>query len=368
MSFIPPMDREWMGKSLQEFMPILQGQRGKRVLANPFVAGHSAMLHNKTLYDYYTNPEFGCEINLNAFQFYDTVPMLMWIYAVYWCDDFGGKIKWPVGRMSAPAIIDYPYTTPELAEKYEVVSAEELYKGPTWSKHGVALEAAKKLLGPAFGPWSFVYEMFVRVAYLVSPEKALLWVHKHPELVHKLLRKVVDQSVIMNKMVSDKYGSAAIITASLLANSGTMSPKQCDEFNIRYCKEMVEKSLKAGAGPSVLYHLCGDHGKDWPLHADLPSTPPSIMHVAYDGLKPADLTKVSEKFGDKFILLGNMDTALMQRGTPNQVYEESKRMVIKYKPIPRYLHGLACECPPFAPPANVMAFMKAAKDHGKISD
>ncbi len=136
----------------------------------------------------------------------------------------------------------------------------------------------------------------------------------------------------------------------------------------KYCKEMVEKSIKAGAGQGVFYHLCGDHGKDWPLHEDVPTPPGSLMHVAYDGLKPADLTKVAEVFGNRCALLGNVDTALIQRGTPNQVYEEAKRHVLAYKDFEKgFVAGLACECPPLAPPANVMAFMRANKEFGVLS-
>lgn len=209
--------------------------------------------------------------------------------------------------------------------------------------------------------------MFVIAAYWVSPEKLFIWVHKRPELAHKMLRKAVEHSVNVNTIVAKKYGSAFIITASLLANSSTMTPKQCREFNIVYLKEMIERSLKAGAGPGIWYHLCGDHEYDWPLHEDVPITPATIMHVAYEGLKPADLTKVIKVFGNKCALFGNVHTTLMLRGTPKEVYEEAKRQVLTYKESPKgFILGCACECPSFSPPANVQAFMRAAKDFGKL--
>jgi uroporphyrinogen decarboxylase len=304
---------------------------------------------------------------MDTMAFYKSMPMLMWIYATYWCEDFGGKIKFPTGRMSAPAIIEYPYEDPAKAEGYEVVDAETLSKGPTMKRHWEALEACKKLSGPAFSPYQFVYEMFVRVAYLVSPEKALLWVHKRPELVHKLLRKVVDQSVVQNKMVADKYGHTMIITASLLASSQTMSTQQCKEFNINYLKEMGDKSMKAMSVSGFFYHLCGDHGKDWPLHEDCPTPPGTIFHVAYDGHKSADLTEVAKVFGKRCALLGNTDTALVARGTPAQIYEEVKRQTLAYKNFEKgYIASLACELPPFTAPANVKAFMRAAEENGKL--
>lgn len=363
---MPPIDQEWT-TSFERMGAMLQGQKVDQILGNPILIGHAAYIHNRTLYDFYTKPALGVELMLNASQSYGTMPNLQWFYAVYWCEDFGGKIRFPTGRMSAPAIEEYPYKTPEEAEKYEVLDADELRKRLTWKRHEEALEAQKKLLGPLFSPYQFVYEMFIRVSYLVSPEKALLLSHKNPELIHKLLKKVVEQSIIQNKMVADQYGSVFILTSSLLANSSTMSPQQCREFNIKYCKEMVEKSMKAASCTGVSYHLCGDHGKDWPLHEDVPTPPGTIMHVAYDGLKSADLTKVAKVFGNRCALLGNLDTAMMMRGTPAQVYEQTKKDVLAYKNFQKgFIAGTACECPPFAPPANVMAFMRAVNEYGKV--
>jgi len=367
MNWYPDVDWEWIKREGSPIQAMFSGQPYDRIGGNPFVIGHAAMIHGKTLYDLYTNPKLGVEMLVNASRFYNTAPMLMWLYAVYWNEDYGGELKWPVGRMSAPGIIKYPAMTPEAAEKIQPLSAEEMTKGPTMKKHWEALDTAQKILGPAFTPWQFVYEMFVVGAYWVSPENLLMWVHKEPSLVKDIMRKVVEHSVTANKLVADKYGSATIITASLLANSSTMSPAQCREFNIVYLKDMMEKSLKAGAGPGALYHLCGDHGQDYQLHHDVPTPPGTIMHVAYDGLQPANLCEVAKIFENKCALLGNMDTSLMFRGTPKQVYEASKDQVLRYKNFKKgFIAGLACECPPFAKPANVEAFMRAVHDHGKI--
>lgn len=367
MSWMAPLDTEWFKTDLERLGKHAMGIPGDRIDVNPSAMGHAAILHGKTLYDHYTKPSLGVELMLDTNMFYKSAPPVMWLYAVYWCEDFGGKIKFPTGRMSAPAIVEYPYKTPEEAEKYEVLDANALNKGPTMARHWEGLEAQKKVMGPAFNPFQFVYEMFVRVAYLVSPEKALLWVHKSPDLVHKLLRKVVDQSVIQNKMVADKYGHTMVLTASLLASSQTMSTKQCQEFNINYLKEMAEKTMKACSVTGFWYHLCGDHGKDWPLHADVPTPGNTVMHVAYDGHKPANLLEVAKVFENKCAILGNTDTALLARGTPAQIYEQVKKEVLAYKHFKKgYTASLACELPPFTVPTNVMAFMRAGIENGKL--
>jgi len=361
-----PLKQEWLEVEGGNLQRMLGGAGHDHVPINPFIIGHAAPLHGKTVYEYYTEPALGVEMTISAAQFYDAAPMTMWLYAIYWAEDYGAVLKWPEARMSAPAISEYPAETPELAEQIEPLSPEEMTKGPTMTRHWEALEAYKKIMGPAFTPYQFVYEMFVNVAYWVGPENLLMWVHSEPELVKDLMGKVVEHSVTANELVVKEYGGAMIIASSLLANSSTLAPETCREFNIVYLKDMVEKSIKKGAGP-VLYHLCGDHGEDYPLHHDVPTPQGSVMHVAYDGQKPADLCKVAEVFEDKCCLLGNTDTIPIHIGTPEQNYETAKRETQAYKNFKNgFIAGLACECPTFAPPANVQAWIRGVKEEGEL--
>ncbi|MBC7121275.1 MAG: hypothetical protein H5T33_06875 [Candidatus Methanosuratus sp.] len=90
---------------------MFQGQKVDQILGNPILIGHAAYIHNRTLYDF-AKPALGVELMLNASQSYGTMPNLQWIYAVYWCEDFGEKIRFSAGRMSATAI-ESPYRTRE---------------------------------------------------------------------------------------------------------------------------------------------------------------------------------------------------------------------------------------------------------------
>lgn len=344
-----------------------RGEVPDRIPAAPMCMGQAAILHGYTLYDYYTKPEMGVEWLIHAGQMFDAEILPMWLYATYWVEDYGGTLKMPVGRMAAPAMIEPACKTLEDAENLEVLDLKELSKGPTMQRHWKALETAEKLLGPYFAPWSFPYEVFIQVAYWVGPERAVLLVKKDPKLLHRLLKKAVEHCVNVNTLVAEKYGSAFIMCSSLLA-SNTLSREQNIEFNITYLKDMLEKSLDNGAGPGIMYHLCGDHKVDWDLHKDMPMTPATLMHVAYDGKQPMDINKVMSVFGDKCAILGNVDTALMQLGTPKEVYDATKAQVLAGKESPKgFMAGNACEIPPFAPAANTYAFVKAVKDHGKLS-
>jgi len=363
---LAPINERKLKESVERGNAFFMGEVPDRIPSMPLVIGKAGLDHGYTLYDFYTKPDLGVDTLMGAKMMYDCEMNPMWLYATYWAEDYGATIKFPTGRMSAPALVEPACKTLEEAENLEVLDLKELSKGPTMQRHWVALERAEKLLGPYFGAWSFPYEVFVQVAWWVGPERACLLVAQEPQLMHRLLKKAVEHCVNVNAIVAEKYGSSFIAASSLLS-SNTLSPKQCVEFNIDYLSDMIKKSLDAGAGPGIFYHLCGDHATDWELHKDVPMTPATLMHIAYEGKNPIDLHKVIDVYGKKCCILGNVDTTLLQIGTPAEVYEASKQQVLIGKEAEKgFYAGTACEVPPFMPTANVFAFNQAVKDHGAL--
>ena len=369
---IPPFDREKAKKETEQYLALADGAQPDRIVANPLVMGQSALLHGKTINDWYTKPKIGAQMLLNAVTCYN-VPLLpiasTWAYGTAWCEDYGGEVKWPTGNAGAPGIAKHPYSKPEEVDSFQAQTPEEISKGPTYAKLWEAMEVTKKTLGPLFNGWGCPYEPFVIASYWFGPEQMLLWVNREPKLLKDLVSKTVEFLVNANELAARKYGGANLIVASLLANSQTMSPQNCWDFSLRYTKEMVEKSLKAGAGPIVWYHQCGDHEGDCKLHADLPLPKGSIMHPTYWGLKPAPLAETAKIFGSKCIVMGNVDTASFLNKTSSEIYEESKQQVEQGKSSgfkKGFIAGIGCEMPPYAPYANVEAFMRAVREHGKL--
>lgn len=352
-------------KQMGTMMNMVTGQDYDQCPINPFYMGHSAIAHGHTLYEYYTEPEKAIAWSLDIARMYQAVPNLMSLYATYWCEDYGGTIKMPTGRMSAPAVLTHPATTPDLADKLQPLTAEELAKGPTMKLHMRGQRAVEKYIGKDYTPMQFIYEPFVVASYWVSPESLLMWVHQEPDLVHDIMKKVETHCINACEAVSKAFDGKPFqtICATLLANSSTMSKSQCKEFATDHMKKALEKIVKIGAGSTgIFYHQCGDHAEDWDLCADMPFPTGSIMHVAYDGLKPFDLTKAAKVYENKAIMLGNFDTILAQGGTPKQIYDTAYDMMMRYKHFNKgFIMGMACECPPFMSAANLSAFVSGSK-------
>lgn len=348
------------------------GQDYDHVPINPVIMGHAGVAHGQSLLAYYTEPEKAIAWQFGVARMYGTVPNPNYLYATYWNEDYGGTIKMPTGRMSAPGILTYPADTPDKADKLQPLSPEELAKGPTMKLHTRGLKAAESYIGKDYTPMQFIYEPFVIGSFWVSPENMLMWCFQDPSLVHSVMRKVVEHSVNACELVSNMYDGKPFMTqcATLLANSSTMSVEQCKEFATDYLKDALERIVKIGAGSTgIFYHQCGDHGQDYHLCQDMPFPTGSVMHVAYDGLEPFDLTKAAKVYENKVALLGNFDTALAFRGTPKQIYDAAYVQAMKYKHFKKgFIAGMACECPPFISAANLEAYVRGSRDGGKLKE
>ena len=351
---------------------MIRGEDFDHVPINPMVMGYSAVAHGHTLHDFYTNPEQSMIWQLELAGQYGIMPNLNWNYAVYWCEDYGGTVKMPTGRMSAPGILTYPATTPEEVEKLEVLSPEEINNGPTMALHARGLRAMENIIGKKYKPWQFIYEPFAIGSFWTSPEMLLMWVYQDPDLVHALMRKVVEHEVNACQAVSDLYPGKPFMTmcSTLLANSSTMSVDQCKEFATDHMKGALERIVKIGGGSTgIFYHQCGDHADDYHLCADMPFPTGSTMHIAYEGLEPFDLMKAAKIYEDKCTLLGNVDTALAFRGRPERIYKAAREQAERYKHFKNgFIAGMACECPPFIPKENFEAFVRGSKDGGSMKD
>jgi uroporphyrinogen decarboxylase len=67
----------------------------------------------------------------------------------------------------------------------------------------------------------------------------------------------------------------------------------------------------------------------------------------------------------KDMIIGNLEPAIIQTGTPDQVYEATRRVVEQGKKLPTgFIFAPGCELPPMVSLENVKAMNKAVEDHG----
>lgn len=359
-----PIDQDWLEKAGNLWTTPWADTPSERVTVDPIILSHAASMFRKSPGYFYKNPEEAVRMVCHTCELYDVTPVGHYLYADYWGEDYGGELKFQ--ESAPPGMQKRPITTPEDVDNFEVLSPEELAKGPSCTRHFRALDTCKEEYPQMFAPITQLAGTMELATNWAAIEDVFMWMITDPDLVDRLCSKAVDHMVNASKVTADRYGANVMITGSVVASGDLMDREQIKRFSYNPVSKAVRKVLNEGAGPGIYYHLCGNHSDDFDLWKDAPMSPFTIVQIGYDGKEIFPTSKLVENFGDRCTCFGTVDTKLVDRGTPAQVYEQAKQQVLAGKDSPRgFILGTACECPTNAPPANVHAIVKAAKDHGK---
>ncbi len=359
-----PIDKDWIENAGKLWTTPWVDKPSDRVIVDPIILSHAAALFRKNAGYFYSNPEEAVRMVCAACELYDVTPVGHYLYADYWGADYGAEMK--VQANAPPGITKRPFKTPEDVDKLEVLSPEELAKGPTLTTHFRALDTVQKEYPQMFAPITQLAGAMEVATNWVAIEDVFMWMITEPEVVDKLCAKASDHMVNACQATYNRYGSNVMITGSVIASGDLMERDQIKRFNYKPVTRAVRKVMNAGAGPGIYYHLCGNHSDDYDMWKDAPMSPFTIVQVGYEGQNIFPTSKLVKHFGDRCTCFGTVDTKLVDRGTPAQVYAQAKEQVSAGKDSPRgFILGTACECPTNAPPVNVHALVKAAKDFGK---
>ena len=283
-------------------------------------------------------------------------PMMIAAVGSAW--DFGGDIKWPTSQYAqAPTVVRYAAPTEEEAWNVQV---PDVRKAPMVARMVEVGKLVEKS-GAKFVNFS-VKGPFDCAAQICGVEQFCRWMMKRPELAHRLLRVAVDYSMEFVRYWVDTFGlehsNLAFTGAPTTANQ-IISPKHFEEFALPYIKEVHEKMIAMGI-KHILCHICGEQNLNLPYWAQIPMGDPGIVSFGHE----VDLEDASKYFPND-VLCGNVEPAVIQMGTPEEVYELSRICIEKGRKHPGgFMLAPGCELPPLAPRNNVWMMMKAINDFG----
>jgi uroporphyrinogen decarboxylase len=141
-----------------------------------------------------------------------------------------------------------------------------------------------------------------------------------------------------------------------LAGPDVVSPKLFNRFARPY-EERLVRDL-AAEGIFTVIHICGDTTRilDFLSQYDF---------CGFELDYKTDPLKAKTTAGARHVLFGNIDpSAVIARGTPEQVHEETSRLIAEWKPGGRFILNAGCAIPPNTPSENVRALIEAAHQEG----
>ena len=151
-------------------------------------------------------------------------------------------------------------------------------------------------------------------------------------------------------------GLISVALDTLLASWSGLSRSLWEEIEGPFVKEIADAIRKKGG--IVFIHNCGDG----------PFFDSQIKFMAPAAISFAELPddckerkELKNKYGDQVILVGNINTSLLSRGTPEEIKAECRQIIEDLAPEGNFVLAPGCEFPPNAPFKNAEAIIEAAR-------
>lgn len=199
----------------------------------------------------------------------------------------------------------------------------------------------------AIGPYSLA-------GRLLDMTEIMILCYEEPEMVETVLEKAT-QFLIKYVQAFKDAGANGVVLAEPAA--GLLSPNLIEEFSTPYVtklREAVEDEHFL-----VIYHNCGNIQ---PLLEKIKD----VDAKAYSFGNAIDIEEALKVIPEDRMVIGNIDPAgVLRNGTPELVYEETKKLLEKCSKYPNFVIASGCDIPPMTPFENLDAFFRAIEDFEK---
>jgi hypothetical protein len=187
--------------------------------------------------------------------------------------------------------------------------------------------------------------------------------YEAPHHLEKIWDERVDYAVMRNSVYAEYQLAPVMQFCEDLSYKGGLliSPEHIRKYFIPRLKRTIQPLKEAGI--KLIFHCDGN----------LMDILEDLIEAGIDGLNPIDPSAgmdigfIKQKYGDKLILVGNVDgSRILPFGTPEEVREEVASCIRKASPGGGHLIQCGCgELMPDVPLENALAYFNAVEEFGK---
>lgn len=271
--------------------------------------------------------------------------------------DFGGKVRMPQGRYEGALVVtEHPATTEAEVDRLRLPDPK------TAGRIEKAMHFARLQADHGLPVYFFSRSPFTMAANIVGIDLFLRWTMKKPDLCQKLLELSLAHISNVLSLWVETFGADKVFAwmSSPSESNQLVSPRTVKKFAIPFHEAYHHRLRELGVGRFGL-HICGEQNLNLPALAESAPWPhPSVLSFGHE----VDLETAAAHF-PKDIIFGNIEPAVIQTGTPEQVYDLCREAIEKGKKAPGgFILGPGCGMPVNAPPVNVYAMTRAVNDFG----
>jgi len=306
----------------------------------------------------YNDPEksFYSQIGTAEQYGWDNIPLNMGA-TVQGAMDFGGDVQLPDSDYQQGIIVkSYPVKTeddvanlrlPDRKLAGRIARTKEFAR--LQEKHGMPV-------------WFTSRSPFTLAADMCGLHQFCRWMLKKPDLCHQVIKVALAHIVNVIEDWVGTFGAEKLFVyiPSPSESNQLISPKQFEKFALPYHARFHDH-LRAMGIKRFMFHICGEQNLNLPYLAEFSAWPhPSILSFGHE----VDI-EVAAKYFPEDIIYGNVEPAIIQAGSTQQVYEFCRLAIDKgRKAQGGFILGPGCSFPPEAPPLNAFALARAVNDFG----
>lgn len=182
-----------------------------------------------------------------------------------------------------------------------------------------------------------------------------------PKVIDEMCKKIYDSFLENSKRLIDA-GADAIYTGSDVADNRApfFNREQQQRWYFPYLRKFSDYLHSQGV-PAIL-HTDGNIDL---LLEDIRNSGVDGLQ-AIDPLAGMDIRRVQEFMENRVTLCGNLDCGIMLTATPDQVYEEAKRILLECREYPGFIFGNSNAVAIETPIENYRAMLEAWHKYGSI--
>lgn len=279
--------------------------------------------------------------------------------------ELGGEIKLPKGEFDqAPSVVRHAATTEEEAMALKVPDdLSERAMVP------IVKQLAQLLLAqnPQRGAWRLVLHLegtFTFASNMVGAATLARWVIKKPDAANHVLGVARDYIIKLGAYYKSLYGTDNILiwSGEPTSSNQLISPKIFEKYVSPFNLAVHEKVLGMGF-PHYFKHICGDQKMNLPYWSRIPLSRPGYKGFASFGPEVELTEGAAARPND--VIVGNLQPSHILAHTPEEVYQETRKIIEIGKKLPNgFMFSAGCAVPPIAPPENMLAITRALDDFG----
>lgn len=344
--------------SSERMQKLSNGEKIDRVPVIPHMGIYAAKICNIPYDEYYLNPDIAYQTQTWALEIHNHDGGYGYSIPEGYAQEFGGEIEIVKGFSSiVPKVIRRPI------EKFSDLDKLEFPKIEDGFSSGRILKFNKNKYRDGHGISITAGSAMSIAVQLVGMENLMRAMIRDPKFVHAIMDFCSEFLIYMAKFYKKEFKDIDIVggAAYPVESSVIIPPKKFEEFSVPYINKVFEAYRNMGIKIGSI-HLCGDHYGNLPIWKDMIKLEKRTIITTGSEM---DLKEVTKILGDDNIMGGNLRNATLESGNYKDVYEEAKKLILKYKDLPGgYILTPDCDLTVSCPSGNLHSMIKASRDFG----